>query len=216
MKKETKGNNIIEGIHYETGLPVRIEFHDGLIESIQEISDLKIKEAGLYVAPGLIDNQINGYAGVDFSGDNLTSNDVISAATEIWKEGVTTFLPTVLTNSHENLIKNFGILRQATKVDERISSSIPGFHLEGPYISPEEGYRGCHPLSHIRKPSMPEFDAYQQAAGGKIIQITIAPEIQGAMEFIRASFKAGIRVGIGHSNASARQIAEAAENGARL
>lgn len=216
MKKESTGHNIIEGIHYETGMPVRIEMKDGLIENIYEISGLKNKKAGLYVAPGLIDNQINGYAGVDFSGDALTPSDVISAAKEIWREGVTTFLPTVLTNSHENLIKNFSILRKAIEEDERMRASIPGFHLEGPYISPEEGYRGCHPLSHIRKPSQPEFDAYQQAASGRILQITLAPEIEGAMEFIRRSFKAGIRVGIGHTNASARQIAEAADNGARL
>ena len=67
--------------------------------------DIRAENTELFIAPGLIDNQINGYAGVDFSGNDLTADDVISAAKSIWKDGVTSFLPTLITNSHENLIK---------------------------------------------------------------------------------------------------------------
>src|SRR5450759_5686610 len=88
----------IEGIHYESGKLVRIEIVDGLIGSINEIPVSKDENVNLFVAPGLIDNQINGYVGVDFSGDNLTTADVIAAVQAIWKEGITTFLPTLLTN----------------------------------------------------------------------------------------------------------------------
>ena len=61
----------------------------------------------LFIAPGLIDNQINGYANVDFSGNDLSADGVIDAAKAIWRDGVTTFLPTLITGSHENLIKKF-------------------------------------------------------------------------------------------------------------
>jgi N-acetylglucosamine-6-phosphate deacetylase len=185
MIKEKKTQYTVDGIHYATGTPVSIEIIDGLIGNITETGGLEKDSMNLYIAPGLIDNQINGYANVDFSGSHLSVGSVIDAARAIWSDGVTSFLPTLITNSHENLIKNFRILDEAVSNDELLSKSIAGFHLEGPYLSPEDGYRGCHPVQYIRKPSWDEFRIYQKAAGGRIIQITIAPEIEGAIDFIR-------------------------------
>jgi N-acetylglucosamine-6-phosphate deacetylase len=206
----------IEGIHYATGKPVRIEVSEGIIREISEISELKEENNVWYIAPGLIDNQINGYANVDFSGNNLVLADVTLAARAIWKEGVTTFLPTLISNSHENLLRNFMTLKEALMKDELLRLSIPGFHLEGPYISPEDGYRGCHPLKHIRKPSWDEFTEYQEASGGRIIQVTVAPEIDGVGEFIKLCTQNGIIVAIGHTNASAEVINNSVELGVRL
>jgi N-acetylglucosamine-6-phosphate deacetylase len=206
----------IEGIHYATGKPVRIEVSEGIIREINEISGLKNESNKSYIAPGLIDNQINGYSNVDFSGNNLVPGDIAHAAQAIWKEGVTTFLPTLISNSHENLLRNFTILNEALLNDELLRLSIPGFHLEGPYISPEDGYRGCHPLKHIRKPSWNEFTEYQEASGGRIIQVTIAPELEGAKEFIMLCTQNGIVVAIGHTNASAEVINNSVEIGVRL
>ena len=216
MKNHNSNNFTIEGIHFETGSPVRIEIADGIIVKTDEIRSLKNKAITLFVSPGLIDNQINGYAGVDFSGNNLTLEDVNRAANAVWRDGVTSFFPTLITNSHENLTRNLKILSEAVRTDEKLEDSIPGFHLEGPYISPDEGYRGCHPSQHIRKPKWEEFLGYQEAAGGKIIQITLAPEIEGAMEFIKLCSKNGIIVALGHTNASSELILQAVENGARL
>jgi N-acetylglucosamine-6-phosphate deacetylase len=216
MTKNKTAPFIVEGIHYETGNPVRIEIIDGIIKNIKEVAGLKNKKSNQFVSPGLIDNQINGYANVDFSGRNLSAGDIIGATKAIWREGVTTFLPTLISNSHENLIKNFGILDNALRKDELLRESIPGFHLEGPYISPEKGFRGCHPVQYIRKPSWNEFSAYQKASGGRIIQVTIAPELEGAMEFIKLCALNGIVVAMGHTNASSEQIRHAVENGVRL
>jgi len=216
MGKDSADHFYIEGIHYESGKPVRIEIINGLIGNIVETQGSKNGGLNIFVAPGLIDNQINGYAGVDFSGDNLLADDVVDAARVIWKEGVTSFLPTLITNSHENLIKNFRIIEEAARRDKQLGHSIPGFHLEGPYISPDEGYRGCHPLQYIREPGWQEFMSYQNAAGGKIIQVTVAPEIKGAMDFIRFCRHNGIVVALGHTNASAEEIEKAVENGASL
>ena len=216
MKQEKEQKNSIEALHYETGKPVRIEIVDGLISNITEIEGLEDDKKNLFVAPGLIDNQINGYAGVDFSGNKLSVREIFKAAQAIWKEGVTTFLPTVLTNSHDNLLKNLRTLDEAIGGEEKLRQSIPGIHLEGPYISPKEGYRGCHPVQHIRKPSWKEFLAYQKAAGGRIIQVTLAPETEGAMEFIRLCTRMGIVAALGHTNASSDQINQAVDSGARL
>lgn len=204
----------IKGIHYETGRPVRIEITDGLISNISEITGSEIFQ-DLFVAPGLIDNQINGYKGVDFSDTGLSTQSMRSAVEAIHSSGVTSFFPTVITNSHENLLKIFRSLARSME-DDFIKLTVPGFHLEGPYISPEEGFYGCHAPLYIRKPSWKEFSEYQEAAGGYLRQITIAPEIEGAIGFIELCVKHGIIVAIGHTNASAEQIKQAADAGARI
>jgi N-acetylglucosamine-6-phosphate deacetylase len=205
----------IEGLHYITGKPVSLYIIGDTIAEIREIKTLQRGSENIIVAPGLIDNQINGYAGVDFSGKDLTSNGVLEATKAIMKDGVTSFIPTLITNSHEALLLNFSILNESCR-DEIINSCVPGFHLEGPYISPEEGFRGCHSAKYIRKPSWDEFMKYQDAAGGRIIQVTVAPEVDGAQEFIKKCRGEGIIVGIGHSNATAEDISEAVENGAGI
>jgi N-acetylglucosamine-6-phosphate deacetylase len=204
----------IKAIHYETSKPVMIEIRDGLILNVSETS-LAPQSKNLFVAPGLIDNQINGYSGIDFSDTGLTPEKMKIAIEAIRKDGVTSFLPTIITNSHVNLLQNFRNLAEALK-DNYIRDSVKGFHLEGPYISPEEGFYGCHPASYIRKPSWREFSEYQEAAEGNIIQVTIAPELEGAMEFVRMCVGNNIIVAIGHTNASAEQINKAVDNGARL
>jgi N-acetylglucosamine-6-phosphate deacetylase len=206
----------IEAVHYITGKPVRLEIIDGIITKIEDIDVLKDNDETLVIAPGLIDNQINGYTNVDFSGDNLTAEDFVKAAESIWRGGVTTFVPTLITSSNDLLIKNLRTLKNTCEQNDLVNRSVPGFHLEGPYISPEEGYRGCHPVQYIHKPSWEEFMIFQEAAGGKIIQVTIAPELEGAAEFIKKCTREGIIAGIGHTAATSEQITEAVDNGARL
>jgi N-acetylglucosamine-6-phosphate deacetylase len=212
---ETNNGFEIRGTHFETARSIRMEIRDGIIQKISEANPDEPENTTLILAPGLIDNQVNGYAGVDFSNETFTAEGMLVAARAIWKDGVTTFLPTLITNSHENFIRNFNIL-SGTVNNPDLMGSIPGFHLEGPWLSTEPGFYGCHPLKYLRKPSWKEFTEYQEAAGGKIIQVTISPELEGAQELIRLCVKSGVVVSIGHTNATADQIKRAVENGARL
>jgi N-acetylglucosamine-6-phosphate deacetylase len=204
----------IVALHYETGKPVEIEIRDNLIHKISGISG-SLQNQNLFVAPGLIDNQINGYKSIDFSEASLTTAKMKRAVDAIRSDGVTTFMPTVITNSHENLLRNFRNLAETMKDDE-VRNSVAGFHLEGPYISPEEGYYGCHPSAFIRRPSWDEFAQYQEVAEGNILQVTVSPEIEGCTEFIEMCIRNNVTVAIGHTNASAEQINKAADHGARL
>jgi N-acetylglucosamine-6-phosphate deacetylase len=204
----------IEATHYETGKPVKVGIIDGKISNITEISGSG-QFQNLYIAPGLIDNQINGYKGVDFSDPGLTTIKMKSAVEAILRDGVTSFIPTIITGSHEILLKCFTNLAEAIK-DEDIRYSVPGFHLEGPYISPEEGFYGCHPAEFIRKPSWQEFEQYQEAAGGNIRLVTLSPEIEGSIQFIDMCVRHNVIVAVGHTNASAEQINRAVRHGARL
>ncbi|HEX5170206.1 MAG TPA: N-acetylglucosamine-6-phosphate deacetylase, partial [Cyclobacteriaceae bacterium] len=133
---------IIEGLHYSSNKPVQVIVEGGIISQIAETNS---GNAECIIAPGLIDNQVNGYAGIDFSGDNLTHKGIEKVTRALWREGVTGYLPTLITNAHENLLRNFSIL-SSVQENEVVAQSIIGYHLEGPYLSGEPGFIGCHPV----------------------------------------------------------------------
>lgn len=217
MKPEKTGILEVEGIFYYDHSPVRIEIEDGLIRNITRIKELAPENRNVYIGPGLIDNQVNGYTGVSFSlGDKrFTEADVLKVTKALWKAGVTSFLPTLRTNSQENLLRNLAILAKARQEPE-IRGAIPGFHLEGPYESPDDGFRGAHALAYVRKPNWNEFMELYAAADKKILEITLAPEIEGAMSFIKKCREKNIVVGLGHHNGSSSQVTEAADLGAQI
>ena len=206
----------VEGLLYLTKKPVSVEIEDGIIVRIREVKRLSDPHP-VFIAPGLIDNQVNGFAGVSFcfAGGELTREGIFKATQELWKKGVTTYLPTLTTNTKEVLKHNLALLSDS-KNDSALLGSIAGFHLEGPYISPIDGYRGAHPLKYVRKPDWNEFMELYEASGKNIKTITIAPELDGAMEFIRKCTAMGIVVAIGHHNATREIIEEAVLNGARI
>jgi len=207
----------IEGLHYLDGSPVRVEIRDGMIEKVERIEQLTSGNEAVFIAPGLIDNQVNGFAGVSFAfaGGDLTLEGVRKATRALWEEGVTTYLPTLTTNEHELLVRNLKVLAGAVE-DESLLGSIPGFHLEGPYINPEDGYRGAHPREHVRLPDWEEFMEYRRASGNHILTVTVAPEMEGAQDFIRRCTSDGVVVALGHHNATSRIIEQAADNGAKI
>ena len=205
----------LEALHYETVQPVRIDIEEGLITGITFLSQEAATSGLAYVAPGLIDNQVNGYAGVDFSGENLSTEEVARATRALWDTGVTTYLPTLVTNAPQNLIENFRILAAAS-LHEEVRLSIPGFHLEGPWLSKLDGFRGCHQEDQLANPNISQLISFQNAAGGRIVQVTLAPELPGAMDMISYCRENGILTAIGHSNASGDEINRACQFGTRL
>ncbi len=204
----------VEGLFYMDGTPISIEIVDGKIFRLIRTTSLEDSNlSNVYIAPGLIDNQVNGYVSIGFSSPGLTVEGIRTATHALWKAGVTTYLPTVITSSHERLIENFAILAKATH-DRDIGHSVPGFHLEGPYICPIDGYRGAHNKEWVRHPDWNEFLEINKAAENKILQVTLAPEMEGAMEFIHHCVRQGIVVALGHHNGSAEIIKQVVDAGA--
>ena len=211
---QENGTEYVEGIHYMNGKPVRIEIIDGKISRIKALPS-KSDVPEVYLAPGLIDIQVNGYVGVDFSDQELSPEMMEEATRAIWKEGVTTFLPTVITRDQERLAKSFSLLAGSMN-QETISLSIPGFHLEGPYLNPTRGYRGAHPEQYIRLADWEEFSDLQASAQQGIRLVTVAPEMEGAIPFIRKCKENGVVVSLGHHNAGPEIINQAVEAGASM
>ncbi len=207
---------VIEGLFYHDGQPISIEMQNGKIERINRLDQLeKPDQTKRYIAPGFIDIQVNGYVSVGFSSDDLSIEGVRKVTQTLWKVGVTSYLPTVITSSNDQLRESFKILADAIREPD-IGQCIPGFHLEGPYISPEDGYRGAHSKRWIRPPDWSEFSELNRIADNKIILVTVAPDQPGAGDFIQKCAQQGIFVALGHHNSSAAQIKSAADNGAAL
>ncbi len=160
--------------------------------------------------PGFVDLQVNGFAGVDF-GDPVTSVEDIARAVEaLRKTGVTRFLPTLITSSLETFT---ACARTLVRTGH---PTIAGIHMEGPYISPEDGPRGAHSREHVRRADADDFRRRQDAADGRIRLVTLAPESPGALPLIEQLVATGVRVAIGHTTAIGAQIRDAVVAGATL
>lgn len=203
---------VIEGLVAETGRPARIEFDGGHIRSIHPLD----QAPGLWLAPGFIDIQVNGYAGHDLNTPDVTADTVARFVRSLWPAGVTTVCPTVTTQSESSMCRSLRAIREACEADPLIAHAIACIHVEGPHISPEDGARGAHPLEHVRPPTLDEYRRWQDAAGGRIGIITLAPEHPGSLEYIKAVVAEGIAVAIGHTAAGEDQILAAVNAGASL
>tara|TARA_R110000868_G_scaffold258628_4_gene516191 strand:+ start:9911 stop:11128 length:1218 start_codon:yes stop_codon:yes gene_type:complete len=211
---QAKDASGIEGVLYSDEGLVSLTSKNGKISGINRLAK-GADVSKMYLAPGLIDVQINGFMGVDFSGPDLTVEGIRKATKALWKAGVTTYFPTIITSDFNRMKKNFAVLAQAQK-DPEIGGSIPGFHLEGPYISPLPGFRGAHLEKYIKNPDWEEFQELQRAANNGIKLITVAPELEGAIPFIRNCVANGITVALGHHNGSAEDIMRAIDAGAKM
>lgn len=167
------------------------------------------------VSPGLVDIQINGFAGVDFSDPDLEPEQAASVLPALLRTGVTTFYPTLITNTRERLLRNLRVLEKARQLSSGFARAVPGYHLEGPYLSPGLSH-GTHDPSLMRLPDWEEFEALQQGAEGRIRIVTIAPELPGALDFIRRARQHGTLVALGHTDGTAEDVYRAAEAGAGL
>jgi N-acetylglucosamine-6-phosphate deacetylase len=207
---------LIRARHYATGQLVDILCENGRIISVSEPgTGIPDRQAG-WVAPALFDLQINGCDGHSFNSPRLTIETVRHVVRTCRKHGIAGMCPTLVTSRFEALAHGMSVIRQAVERDRGIARAIPAIHLEGPYISPEDGPRGAHPREYVRPPDPAEFARLQDAAGGLIRLVTLAPEHDGALEFIEKLTASGVVVALGHTNATPSRIRDAIRAGARL
>jgi N-acetylglucosamine-6-phosphate deacetylase len=162
----------------------------------------------------LCDLQVNGFIGVDFSAPDLTPHGFREASHALIQRGVDLFLPTFITSAMATYERNFSIACQALETDTTLASHIPGFHLEGPFISPEPGAVGAHAPHCVRLPDCAAFDQVMAYAKGRIRLLTLAAEQPGADALARHAVAQGVAVSCGHQMASAADLARLADAGA--
>jgi len=202
----TKGVDVSSGASVEVSFERAINIVDHLIQPLDD---------GVFISPGWIDLQVNGFAGVDYNSAASSHQQIADSIRALFACGVTRFFPTVITGSPENVT---AALRNLAGAKESIAEgpAMEAFHLEGPYISPDDGPRGAHPARWVRPPDLSEFHCFQDAAGGNIRLVTLSPEWPEAPHFIEKIVEKGVVASIGHTRASASQIADAVSAGATL
>ena len=206
---------VLVGRHPARGIPVEVAIEGDRITRIRDQPDSALPPH-LWLLPGLVDIQVNGYAGLDLNGPDVDPGVVTRVMRSLQAKGVTRFCPTVCTQSHDQMRRTLRAIAEACRTDPRVRYGVAGIHVEGPFISPEDGPRGAHPREHVRPPDWEEFEAFQDAAGGRIRVLTLAPEWPGALAFIRRLAGTGVVVAIGHTAAPPEAIGRAVEAGARL
>jgi len=166
-----------------------------------------------WIAPGLVDIQINGFAGVDFN-RALESDDAWHHATEqLYAHGCTGFLIALITNTEEGYRKLLTDLTGRINLDPR---NCLGFHMEGPWLNPDPGYRGAHRAEWMQKPGLRRLEKWWSIAGPLLKLITLAPEIdpETSGQVIRAGLEKKIQFFLGHSGAMGDILRAAVEAGA--
>jgi len=166
-----------------------------------------------WIAPGLIDIQINGFGGIDFNRP-LEAEDAWQHATQqLYAHGCTGFLIALITNREEGYRQ---LLPQLTTQINREARNCLGFHMEGPWLNPDPGYRGAHRAEWMQKPEMKLLDEWSEMAGPLLKLITLAPEmdIEASLPVIRAAVEKKIAIFLGHSGAMGESLRRAVEAGA--
>jgi len=165
---------------------------------------------------GFVDLQVNGYRGVDFSSPHLTVEQIRTVTEELVRAGTLAYCATIITSDLHIYERNLPVLARAMK-EPGIKDHLLGIHLEGPYLSPLEGARGAHAASKMRKPDRSEFERFQDLAEGRIVLLTLAPELENALDLIshlRANHRT--RIALGHHLAPRKILRQAADAGATL
>ncbi|MBR2321951.1 MAG: N-acetylglucosamine-6-phosphate deacetylase [Clostridia bacterium] len=186
-------------------------------EKIEKISRCGVKDAEVIelpedaiVLPGFVDQHIHGAGGSD--GMDGTVEDIAIIAKTIAAEGTTSFLVTTMTQSPENITKAMEAVKAYREANSDEGARVVGVHLEGPFIA--AAHKGAQPLEYVKTPDITVFDGYNAASGNAIRIVTLAPEVEGAEEFICHLTKQGIVSSIGHTGAKYNDIEKAVANGA--
>ena len=187
-----------------TGLP-------SMISGAPEPSD-----SPFVAVPGLVDLQVNGYMGRDYSSPVLTEQDVVEICRDMVQIGTLFHVPTIITRPQHLIVRSLRLMEEVRKRESMVKHGIIGYHIEGPYISAEEGPRGAHDPAYIRNPSYEEFLEWQSASNGRVRIVTLAPELPGALSFIERITADGVTASIGHSAAEPELIRRAVNAGARM
>jgi len=196
--------------------------HEIRFSNLIESADELIASPGTdeYLAPGFIDVQVNGFAGVDYNDPAASAEEIGRSLRVMFSTGVTRCFPTVITGPSEIMA---GALRNMAKAKRSFESAgmaegtaIEAFHVEGPHISPDDGPRGAHPKGSVRPPDIEEFKRWQEAADGLVRLVTVSPEWPQAPAYVEAVTRTGVVVSVGHTKATSEQIRAAVDAGATM
>jgi len=198
--------------HHATRQPVRLAWADGAITALEPVSSEPPRD--LWIAPSLVDLQVNGFAGVDFQRDDLVIDELLHAVRRLRAAACACFLLTLVTDEWPRLMARLRQLRALRANSPELQSAIAGWHIEGPFLSAEPGFCGAHQAEFMIDPTPEHIRELREAAGDDPVLITIAPERQNAIAAIELAAALGLKVSLGHTNAPVKRLKQALQYGA--
>lgn len=162
------------------------------------------------------DVQVNGYGGVDFNQQDVSPEGLHTACEMMHNDGVEGFLATVVTEDVEKMCTNLSRLVELRKQDSLVEKMMVGFHIEGPFINSEIGYRGAHPPDAVHPANPDEMKRLLDAAGGLTRIVTLAPEKDKKFTVTKLLAGQGVTVSAGHCNPSYEELQAAIDAGVRM
>jgi N-acetylglucosamine-6-phosphate deacetylase len=221
MMSATEGE--ICGRHYTTGELMRMRWENGKITEMERVEggsgtgptrSATGATAEVWIAPGLFDAQVNGYGGIDFQQDGLKVGDLVLATRQLRNAGCTRFLVTLITDEWTKLMGRLRQLRELREQSAELQAAIAGWHIEGPFLSTEPGFHGAHDPALMCDPTPERIRELRSISGNDLLLLTLAPERPGAIEAIEIAVSRGIKISLGHTNASAEILLRAVKAGA--
>jgi N-acetylglucosamine-6-phosphate deacetylase len=198
--------------HYLTRRPARLCWQNGLLTAVEPSSHEPHRD--LWVAPPLVDLQINGYAGIDFQRDELPLEALVHATHELRWAGCTRFLLTLITDEWPRLLERLRHLRKLRAASAELKHAIAGWHVEGPFLCAEPGFAGAHDPALFCDPTPAHLRELHEAAGDDPVLLTLAPERLESIAIISFAVSLGIKVSLGHTNAPHKRLLQAVHAGA--
>jgi N-acetylglucosamine-6-phosphate deacetylase len=192
-----------------TGRALRVTVEDGRIAAIASAGDAP---ADRWLAPGLVDLQVNGFAGHDLNATDMDEQTVAALVRALHRAGVTTVVPTLVSAPEERIVAALAAIGRARAADPLVAHAIPYAHVEGPFLSAEDGPRGAHDRAWIRPADLAELRRWGDLVG----MVTVSPHDDAAIDLIAQATRAGVRCAVGHTHATPEQITRAADAGAVL
>ena len=208
----TISDSPLVALHYATRQPVQLRWENGLISSI-ESTQLPCSP-DLWIAPALFDVQVNGYGGVDFQHDNVSAKQLLDAVHRIRIAGCGRFLLTLITDDWATLTSRLRHFRSLRSQEPALRAAIPGWHVEGPFLSAEPGFHGAHNRALTCDPAPEHILELRTITDPDPLLLTLSPERPGALDAIELAVSLGIKVGLGHTDAPASVLHAAVKAGA--
>ncbi len=206
----TMSHGTIHARHYARQSPVVVTWENGIITR----AEAGTRDPKAWIAPAIFDPQVNGYAGGDFQRDNLTREDLERSVDGLQRAGCARFLLTLVTDERPRMLARLRHLRELREQSPALRHAIAGWHIEGPFLSPEPGFHGAHDPALMEEPGSKHMEELRAVVPGDPLLVTLAPERHGALEAIHRAVQLGIRVSLGHTDASGETLRTALTAGA--
>ena len=202
------------GRDWASGQTVVVSWSSGVIDAVEPVGEGGAAE-NTWLAPGLVDLQVNGFGGVDFQDPDVSFDQLKAAVVRLRERGCGALFLTLITDRWEQMLAKLQRLVSLRDASPFLREAIVGWHLEGPFLSVEEGYRGAHDPAFMRDPLPGDLSDLLSVVGEDRVLMTVAPERPGVLELIEAGVSKGLQFSLGHCAAQPDQLAAAIQAGAR-